>query len=62
MLPTNLYEPVAGDQGSTGIFSDKALTITPQVWAINNRGLTVGLGVAALASLGGAIVAVARKK
>jgi short-subunit dehydrogenase len=51
MLPTNLYEPVAGDHGARGIFSDRAHTMTPAVWAITHRTATTaiaaGLGVAA---------------
>jgi NAD(P)-dependent dehydrogenase (short-subunit alcohol dehydrogenase family) len=62
MLPNNLYEPIPGDQGATGIFADKALSITPQVWAIRNRRLTAGVGAAAAAALGAAIVSVAARK
>jgi NAD(P)-dependent dehydrogenase (short-subunit alcohol dehydrogenase family) len=55
MLPTNLYEPVAGDQGARGIFSDRAHSMTPQVWAISHRRTTaavaVGFGLSVIAAL-----------
>lgn len=44
MLANNLYHPVAGDQGAHGIFDDRALTITPQIWMITNRGTTSVIG------------------
>jgi len=62
MLPTNLYEPVAGDQGSTGIFSDQAHTISPQVWAISHRRATTLIGFAALGALGAAVASVVVKR
>jgi NAD(P)-dependent dehydrogenase (short-subunit alcohol dehydrogenase family) len=62
MLPTNLYEPVAGDQGSTGIFSDQAHTISPQVWAISHRRATSLIGFAALGALGAAVASVVVKR
>jgi NAD(P)-dependent dehydrogenase (short-subunit alcohol dehydrogenase family) len=33
MLPTNLYEPVSGDQGAHGIFDDQAHSWSIQSWA-----------------------------
>ncbi|MHC5794920.1 SDR family oxidoreductase [Lacisediminihabitans sp. FW035] len=55
MLPTNLYEPVAGDQGARGIFSDRAHSMTPQVWAISHRRVTgavaAGFGLSLFAAL-----------
>jgi NADP-dependent 3-hydroxy acid dehydrogenase YdfG len=62
MLPHNLYEPVPGDQGSTGIFSDQAHTMSPQVWAISNRRTTAGIGIAAALALGGAVASVVAKR
>jgi NAD(P)-dependent dehydrogenase (short-subunit alcohol dehydrogenase family) len=62
MLPNNLYAPVPGDQGATGIFSDMAHNGSPQVWAIRNRGLSWGLAAATAAALGGAIATVVAKK
>ena len=62
MLPNNLYAPVAGDHGSTGIFSDQAHTVSPQVWAIRNRGLAWGLGAATVATLGAAVASVVTKR
>ncbi len=46
MLPANLYDPVAGDQGARGIFSDRAHTVTPQILAIHHRRATAALGAA----------------
>ncbi|MEY2847637.1 MAG: hypothetical protein RI885_302 [Actinomycetota bacterium] len=50
MLPDNLYAPVAGDQGARGIFSDRALSMSPQVWAISHRAATAVIGAGALAA------------
>jgi NAD(P)-dependent dehydrogenase (short-subunit alcohol dehydrogenase family) len=62
MLPNNLYAPVPGDQGATGIFSDQAHTVSPQVWAIRHRGLSWGLAAATAGALGAAIATVVAKK
>jgi len=62
MLPNNLYAPVAGDQGATGIFSDQAHNVSPQVWAIRNRGLAWGLAAATAGALGAAVATVVTKK
>jgi NAD(P)-dependent dehydrogenase (short-subunit alcohol dehydrogenase family) len=62
MLPNNLYAPVAGDHGSTGIFSDRAHSVSPQVWAIRNRGLVWGIGAATVATLGAAVASVVTKR
>jgi NAD(P)-dependent dehydrogenase (short-subunit alcohol dehydrogenase family) len=62
MLPSNLYAPVAGDQGSTGIFSDQAHTVSPQVWAVSHRRTTKIIGFAALGALGAAVASVVAKK
>lgn len=62
MLPDNLYAPVPGDQGATGIFGDRARTTSPQVWAIRNRGLAWGIGAAAAATLGAAVASVAVRR
>ena len=54
MLGTNLYAPLPGDQGSRGIFSDKALNTSPAVWAISHRGATAAIatGLGAVAAVG----------
>lgn len=52
MLPTNLYEPVAGDHGARGIFSDQAKTTSPQIWYTQNRRLAYGIAAGAAAGLG----------
>ena len=62
MLPSNLYAPVPGDQGATGIFSDQAHSTSPQIWAIKNRGLAWGLAAATAATLGAAVATVVAKK
>lgn len=45
----NLWEPVAGDHGARGIFSDDAHTFSPQTWAIRHR-RTVASGLALIAA------------
>jgi NAD(P)-dependent dehydrogenase (short-subunit alcohol dehydrogenase family) len=42
----NLWEPVAGDHGARGIFSDKARTGSVQTWAIRHRRALSASGVA----------------
>lgn len=54
MLPTNLYEPVPGDQGSRGIFSDVAKESSPQIWYTQHRRVSY---VAAASALVGGIAA-----
>ncbi|MGA1812049.1 SDR family oxidoreductase [Frondihabitans sp. 4ASC-45] len=50
MLPTNLYEPVAGDHGSRGIFSDKAKESSPQIWYTQHRTVTYAAAIGAAAA------------
>ena len=57
MLPDNLYEPVAGDQGARGIFSDRARTTSPQVWYTRNRTASIGIALGTAAAVAGSIVA-----
>ncbi|HEY4268268.1 MAG TPA: SDR family oxidoreductase [Galbitalea sp.] len=52
MLPTNLYEPVAGDHGAHGIFDDRAHKRSPQMWANSHRPL---LGMLALLTTAAAV-------
>lgn len=61
MLPNNLYSPTEGDHGSRGVFSDKSLTMTPQVWMISHRGAATAIG-GALASIGAIAAAVTLSK
>ncbi len=49
MLPTNLYEPVAGDRGARGLFSEQASSGSPATWAIDHRRAVVA-GAGALAA------------
>lgn len=59
MLPTNLREPIEGDFGARGIFSDSAKSGSPATWAIAHRGIVAGvagaLGVAAASLVVGAL-------
>ncbi|MGN6444572.1 SDR family oxidoreductase [Amnibacterium sp.] len=54
-LPTlkpNLYEPSnEGDQGAHGAFDHRSMRISPQTWAIRNRGKVYGAGALAGAAL-----------
>ncbi|MBF4576646.1 SDR family oxidoreductase [Frondihabitans sp. VKM Ac-2883] len=50
MLPTNLYEPVAGDHGSRGIFSDKAKESSPQIWYTQHRTVSYAAAIGAAAA------------
>ncbi|MDU0328461.1 SDR family oxidoreductase [Microbacterium sp. KSW2-21] len=58
----NLWEPVAGDHGARGIFSDNAHSFSPQTWAIRHR-RPVLLALALLTAVaGGATTAKMRSK
>ncbi|MDO9398882.1 MAG: SDR family oxidoreductase [Herbiconiux sp.] len=48
LLPPNLYEPVAGDRGARGIFSDSAKSFSVQIWAIRHRMLATAAAVGAV--------------
>ncbi len=49
----NLWQPVPGDHGARGIFSDKALSGSPQVWAIRHRReVAAAVGGAAVLTIG----------
>jgi hypothetical protein len=49
----NLFEPVSGDHGARGPFSDRATDTSAQLWATEHRGALLGAaGVIALAALG----------
>jgi len=56
MLGDNLYSPIPGDQGARGIFSDKARSVSPQVWMIRNRLASVGIAAGLVTA--GALAAV----
>jgi len=57
-LPSNLYAPVPGDHGARGVFDDRAISDSPQLWALRHRRVLTA-ATAAGAALAGA-VAVAR--
>ena len=62
MLPNNVYEPVPGDHGARGLFSDRAHTMTPQIWMIRHRAASyAGAAVLGAAGLVGAVAALRRK-
>ncbi|NQX27665.1 SDR family oxidoreductase [Microbacteriaceae bacterium VKM Ac-2854] len=62
MLPDNLYEPVAGDHGARGIFSDKAMNGSPQTWMIQHRGLSYAAAVGAAAATAIGVIARVRRR
>jgi NAD(P)-dependent dehydrogenase (short-subunit alcohol dehydrogenase family) len=48
--PHNLWDPVPGDHGAAGAFSDRARDYTPQLWAAKHRPALVAGGVVAAAA------------
>lgn len=60
MLPANLYEPVAGDQGARGIFSDQAKETSPQIWYTQHRTFSY-VAAAAAGAVGLVALAAGRK-
>jgi len=62
MLPNNLYEPIAGDHGARGLFSDQAHDTSPAVWAIGHRRTTVGIALGAALATAALAVGVLRKR
>lgn len=62
MLPTNLYEPVAGDQGARGIFSDRSHSWSPQVWMIGHRREVAAIGVGIAAAIGASVANVIARR
>ncbi|KQS06172.1 short-chain dehydrogenase [Curtobacterium sp. Leaf183] len=61
-LPSNLYEPVAGDHGAHGVFDDSAHAWSPQTWWVEHRRLGNGLLGAALGVAGAAALAIGRRR
>ncbi|RKR73291.1 SDR family oxidoreductase [Frondihabitans australicus] len=62
MLPTNLYEPVAGDHGARGIFSDQAKETSPQIWYTQHRAVSYAAAVGAAAAGVTALVGAFRRR
>lgn len=60
--PSNLWEPVAGDHGARGIFSDDAHSFSPQTWAIRHRRPVFSALALTLAAAVGVTAAAARKR
>lgn len=62
MLPNNVYGPVPGDHGARGLFSDRAHTMTPQIWMIRHRALSYAGAAAAVAAGAVGVVSALRRK
>ena len=62
MLAPNLYEPVPGDQGARGLFSDQSRDSSPAVWAVQNRGTVAAVGVALGAVSAALVVGLLKKR
>ena len=57
----NLYEPVKGDAGAHGVFSDRAKSVSPQLLANTHRGaIAAVLGVLAVFGIGSLLRSVRR--
>jgi NAD(P)-dependent dehydrogenase (short-subunit alcohol dehydrogenase family) len=50
--PFNLYEPVAGDHGAHGVFDDRAIDTSRQLWMSKRRRVVTVAALAAAAALG----------
>jgi NAD(P)-dependent dehydrogenase (short-subunit alcohol dehydrogenase family) len=61
-LPSNLYAPVEGDQGAHGVFDDRAVWDSPQLWALRHRGAVAGAAVAAVVAGAAGLVGAARRR
>jgi NAD(P)-dependent dehydrogenase (short-subunit alcohol dehydrogenase family) len=55
--PHNLWEPLPGDHGAHGRFTDRAQGYSLQLWASQHRGWLAGAGVTGLGLLAGALIA-----
>jgi NAD(P)-dependent dehydrogenase (short-subunit alcohol dehydrogenase family) len=53
--PDNLFQPVASDEGSHGSFDDVAHGRSAELWAAKHRRSLLGIGVAGLAAVAGAV-------
>ena len=49
--PSNLYEPVAGEHATHGMFDDRAKSRSPFLWMAEHRSLLAGAAAAGLAGL-----------
>jgi NAD(P)-dependent dehydrogenase (short-subunit alcohol dehydrogenase family) len=50
--PFNLYEPLQGDHGSHGVFDDRAIETSPQVWMSKHKRVLTGAALVVTAALG----------
>jgi NAD(P)-dependent dehydrogenase (short-subunit alcohol dehydrogenase family) len=62
MLPDNLYQPVPGDQGARGIFSDSAKSHSLQTWFLRHRRSVVAAAGSGAALGAAGVIALARKR
>jgi NAD(P)-dependent dehydrogenase (short-subunit alcohol dehydrogenase family) len=63
MLPANLDAPVATDVAARGIFGDRSLRMSPQLWMVLHRGAAsaIAVGVAAV-TVAGALAGARRRR
>ncbi|GAA4165102.1 SDR family oxidoreductase [Gryllotalpicola daejeonensis] len=61
-LPSNLYEPVPGDHGARGVFDDRAMDDSPQLWALRHERTLTAAAVAAAVAGAAALVARAARR
>jgi NAD(P)-dependent dehydrogenase (short-subunit alcohol dehydrogenase family) len=54
-LPPNLHKPVTADVATRGSFGDRAVSGSPQVWAVLHRRAVSAIGLAAAAAAVGAV-------
>ena len=50
--PFNLYEPVPGDHGAHGVFDDRAIATSRQLWMSKHRRVVTGAALTVAAALG----------
>jgi len=62
MWPNNLREPVEGDHGARGIFSDRAWSASPATWAIGHRKTATAIGGAVGIAAATAVVALLKRR
>jgi hypothetical protein len=61
-MPSNLYEPVPGDHGAHGAFDDRAITDSPQLWALRHERTLTGAAVATVVAGAAALIATVARR
>jgi NAD(P)-dependent dehydrogenase (short-subunit alcohol dehydrogenase family) len=61
-LPSNLYEPVPGDHGAHGVFDDRSIADSPQLWALRHERTLAGAAAAAVAAGAAAVIAAVARR